>query len=148
MFEHKNHSKVFKRWYIALVILAFVVGIIAGFVFKTGGDVEISPYSYSVSVAEEKFNWVLMFSIWVSCIPLTAILYAVYSHLENQEVLINVLNEIRNKDENKRIESVTSVSSFAAMDRENDTWKCPKCGVVNILSNSSCKNCGYEDRGI
>lgn len=148
MLEHKNHSKVFKRWYIALIALSFVVGIVAGFVFKTGGNVEISPYTYNVSVEEEEFNLVLMLSIWVSCIPLTAILYAVYSHLENQEVTINVLNEIRNKDENKKIESVTSASSFAAMDRENDTWKCPKCGVMNILSNSSCKNCGYEDRGI
>lgn len=148
MLEHKNHSKVFKRWYIALVILAFVVGIIAGVVFKTGGDVEISPYSYSVSVAEEKFNWVLMFSVWVSCIPLTAILYAVYSHLENQEITINILNVIRNKDEMARIDSVTPASNFAAMDRDNETWKCPKCNTVNLLKDNVCKKCGYVDRGI
>lgn len=150
MLQHKNHSEVFKRWYVAVVILAVIAGVAAGFVFKTGGEVEVSSL-YSIDVTEEKFNWALMFAIWVSCVPLAAVLYAVYSHLENQEVTINILNSIRvsNEDSNSETSAPTmQVSNFSAMDKSNDTWKCPKCGVTNLMKDRQCKNCGYEDRGI
>lgn len=153
MFEHKKHSEVFKRWYVAVVILTVIAGVVAGFVFKTGGEVEVSSL-YSIDVTEEKFNWALMFAIWVSCVPLAAVLYAVYSHLENQEVTINILNSIRiNSVSNATVESnkaapTAPISNFAAMDSGNETWRCPKCGTTNLMKNSECKNCGYEDRGI
>lgn len=149
MLQHKNHSEVFKRWYVAVVIIAVIAGVVAGFVFKTGGEVEVSSL-YSIDVTEEKFNWALMFAIWVSCVPLTAVLYAVYSHLENQEVAINLLNAIHNDTRDRKTSNSGSSSSsnFLVMDRNNETWRCPQCNTVNLLKDAACKNCGYIDRGI
>lgn len=89
MYNHKNHSKVFLLLYIALVAIIFIAGIVAGFVYKDGLFDELS--SYSSRYSRESFNWTLALIIWLSDIIPAAVLYAVYSHLDNQEVQINIL---------------------------------------------------------
>lgn len=150
MLNHNYHSEVFKRCCILLVLITVIVGVIAGFVFKTGGDAEISSYGYYISASEPKFNWLLMISIWISCLPLAAILYAVYSHPENQEITINLLNAIYNDINNEKNNNNESspLTNFLAMDKDNKTWRCPQCNTVNLLKDTACKNCGYVDRGI
>lgn len=96
MYSHYEHSKIFKRWCVALVITVFILGIIAGFVFRIEKE-PLSVYGYSSSTVKPSFNWGLAFIIWISEVIPAAILYAVYSHLENQEIQINILNEIRKK---------------------------------------------------
>ncbi len=104
MYNHKNHSKIFKRWCIALVVSVFAIGIIAGFIFKI--EPEYSLYSTSYSSA--KFNWLLAVMIWLSEIVPVAILYAVYSHLENQEVQINILKFLMDNDGSSTAQSTYS----------------------------------------
>ena len=97
-FSHNNHSKGFKYWYIGVILMFLIGGIVAGFIFKTS-DASLSEYYYR-HLAEEHFNWVLMISIWLSGVIPTAILHAVYAHLENQEITIDALNAIYEQTEN------------------------------------------------
>lgn len=100
MYNHKNHSKIFKRWCVALVVTVFAIGIIAGFIFKV--ELEYSSYSSA------KFNWLLAVMIWLSEVVPVAILYAVYSHLENQEVQINILKFLMDNNSSNNAQSTYS----------------------------------------
>ena len=121
MFTHGKHSIVFKRWVIALVILTFIAGIVAGIV-----------YDY---YTDNGFNCWIMIAIWISEVIPIAIIYAAYSHLENQEIQINILNEIRkvltdNSNQTKKIDS--------------DGIICPLCGVKNPIGAERCKKCNKK----
>lgn len=97
MLYHKSHSKFFRNWCYVLLIAVFVLGIIAGFVFKVDNHTTTSLYEHYSSYTQPKasFNWTLTIIIWLSEVIPAAILYAIYSHLENQEIQIEILNEIR-----------------------------------------------------
>ncbi|MDO5399057.1 MAG: hypothetical protein Q4G33_14135 [bacterium] len=143
MYNHKNHSKVFKCWYIALVIIIFIIGIVAGFAFK----IEPTPSLYSLYSSKPKFNWLLAVIIWLSeVIPIT-ILYAVYSHLENQEIQINLLNVLRENTAAKTTDNATgyisanNVSVMRKLDEENNFLRCPNCGKSNPVGTKRCINC-------
>ncbi|MDO5399056.1 MAG: hypothetical protein Q4G33_14130 [bacterium] len=116
MYNHKNHSKVFLLLYIALVAIIFIAGIVAGFVFKDGLFDEL--FSYSSRYSRESFNWTLAFVIWLSDIIPAVVLYAIYSHLDNQEVQINILNAIResNSAPEKNIKRGSSAASSTSAD--------------------------------
>lgn len=135
MYNHKNHSEVFKRWCIALLIIVFVLGIIAGFVFK----IEVGSL-----YIRERFNWELMLIIWFSEIIPLAVLYAVYAHLENQEIQINILNDIRSKLPDKPTPKRETSHSNPVDVFLNSSWTCSNCGKSNLSSATRCSQCNYE----
>lgn len=86
---YKNdRSKYFLRWFWILIILFFIFGIVAGFVFPK------QTISYSFNT-KESFNWFLMLCIWLSGVIPASIIYAVYVHIENQEIQIDILRDLR-----------------------------------------------------
>ena len=137
--RHNNHSRVFKTWFIIAEILFVVIAIALGFIFKTS-TVESTSYYGLITEPEEHFNWGLTITFYLSSIPLTAVLYAVYSHLENQEILINIVDEISRKMDTQaqapnNANDVGTVSSGV-------TWICSKCGGSNPSNSPMCKSCG------
>lgn len=142
MFSHYSHSKVFKVWCIVLVVMVFIIGIVAGFIFKVPSE----RIYY-----EDHFNLGLAVIIWLSDVIPAAILYAVYSHLENQEIQINNLNQIRQtlsdfkfaaKDNSH---TVNTPSNFKKYDNEDKTWTCSKCGRSNPVGAERCSYCDYKN---
>lgn len=102
MYNHKSHSEVFKKWCIALIVVVFALGIIAGFAFAIEKTPDLSTYGrYSNTAPETGFNWIVAIAIWISEVIPATILYAIYSHLENQEIQINILNLIHKKLDEK-----------------------------------------------
>lgn len=93
---HNNHSKVFKIWYIITEILFFALAVISGFIFE---ETDIW--------GDRSYNWLWAIGIYISSIPITAILYAIYSHLENQEIQIDlsgeIVEELRKRNNNQDI---------------------------------------------
>ena len=146
MYTHNEHSQVFKRWCIALVVVVFILGIIAGFVFKIEKE-PLSVYGYySSSHAKSSFNWGLACIIWLSEVIPAAVLYAVYSHLENQEIQINNLNEIRKtlteqKSPVSKTNSTQNVPSFKKFDETDNSLICPMCKTRNPIGSERCRNC-------
>ncbi|MGN0163937.1 MAG: hypothetical protein ACI4EA_10240 [Candidatus Ornithomonoglobus sp.] len=152
MFHHNEHSKFFKYWFIASIITVVMIGIIAGFVFS------IEDYSY---YSADKFNWLVAIMIWISGIIPAAVLYAIYSHLDNQEVQINNLNEIRKsldilkasgKDTgNVQRNTVAQKPSVSTKPRtinnvvSGDIWVCPLCKTKNPAKAKRCSNCNSEN---
>ncbi len=132
MYNHKRHSKVFKSWLILVEIVYFIIAIIAGFIIKT---------------AQETFNWSLALLVWASNVPLLAILYAVYSILDNQENQIDISYKILEKLQNSQChnksvdKSILSNLASESLD-SNNAWICPKCGDKNKQSSMQC-SCGY-----
>lgn len=93
-FSHYSRSESFRKWLIAIVLLFLICGIAAGFVFRID---DLTAYEFLSSRSEGDFNWVLMISVWLSGVVPSVILYAIYAHLENQEIMINALNAIYEK---------------------------------------------------
>ena len=90
-----ENSNVFKIWAIILAVVFFVAGIVAGFMFK----VETGYY-----ITREEFNYALMIAMWFSGILPVLASYAVYAHLQNQEMQIRTLLQIKyllTKDESE-----------------------------------------------
>lgn len=143
MFSHKSHSAVFKRWCIVLSVAVFIFGIVAGFVFKTQEVSYSTSYYYSTPHSESHFNWGLMFMIWLAYVIPVAILYAVYSHLENQEIQINILNEIRKTmTEPQKMPVVTNQSvTYKRLDEQDNTTICTMCGAKNPIGAQRCSKC-------
>ena len=146
MYSHYGHSKVFKIWCIALVVVVFIIGIVAGFIFKVQATSRI--------YYEEHFNWGLAVIIWLSDVIPAAILYAIYSHLENQEIQINNLNQIRQtlndfKLAAKETATVTTTahtkSNFKKYDNLDTTWVCSNCGKSNPVGAERCSYCDYKN---
>lgn len=142
MYSHYEHSKIFKHWCIAIVITIFILGIIVGFVFK------VEEYSLYSTYNNEHFNWGLACIIWLSEVIPTAILYAVYSHLENQEIQINNLNQIRQfLNDYKLSDTKTTHSSdnakpnFKNLDKPDNSLICPMCKTKNAIGAERCSNC-------
>ncbi len=139
--NHKNHSRVFFRWFWVTLIAYIAIGIVAGFLFPKPVDIT-SLYSFD---EETKFNWLLMIGVWISGIIPEAIIYAVYSHLENQEIQIDILDNIykisngtntpKSVDTNRNSYRNTSAANRQA------TWVCPQCGTTNQPYNERCTNC-------
>ena len=80
-------SGTFKNLAVILAILFFIAGIASGFVFKTAED--------SSLFSEEKFNYVLMISVWLSGAFPVIISYAAYAHFRNQELQIQIMSQIK-----------------------------------------------------
>lgn len=146
MYSHYEHSKIFKRWCVALIITVFILGIVAGFVFK------VEEYSLYSTYSDEHFNWVLALIIWFSEVIPAAILYAVYSHLENQEIQINNLNQIRQflNDYKLSDTKATHLSddakpNFKNLDKADKTWVCSKCGKSNPVGVDRCSSCDFKN---
>lgn len=135
MYNHKNHSEVFKRWCTTLLGIVFILGIIAGFIFKV---------EEGIIYTDERFNWELMLIIWFSEIVPLAILYAVYAHLENQEIQINILNDIRSKLPDKPTPKRETAHSNPVDAFLNSSWTCSNCGKSNLSSATRCNQCNYE----
>lgn len=127
LFYHKEHSELFKKLTIAIIIIYVIAGIAIGFVFPK--EIQTSFY-YSFEV-ETEFNWLMMLVVWFSGIIPTALVYAVYAHLDNQEVTINVLNDIRSKHIKSTERPVSSGMKKV----------CPMCHTENPIGADRCENC-------
>ncbi|MCD8391165.1 MAG: zinc finger Ran-binding domain-containing protein, partial [Firmicutes bacterium] len=97
---------------------------------------------------EEHFNWALTIAVWISAVIPAAILYAVYSHLENQEIQINLLNVIsRNQmtdDYNLAGTGTSTSSNTQAPIKPANTWTCPKCRTINPNTLNRCTACDHK----
>ena len=148
MLAYTEHSRVFKTLGVVLVAAVLVFGVIAGFVFATPEEPLLSLYGSGRVSSDTEFNWILMLLIWFSSIVPIVALYAVYSHLDNQETMMRIMLEIE-KNSGKSLSAQKKVSSsFAAMDKNNRTWKCSLCGATNMLSDAACKKCGHKNDGM
>ena len=145
---HRYHSTYFKRWAIIAEIVFLLSGIIAGFLFKT---VDVSSKYYSLS--ETHFNWLLMLSVWSMSVVPVSILYGVYSHLENQEIQIDILREIyETQSLNTQNPAQSNIPNTAQPTQakppitptvsSHNNWKCSKCGRINDANTIACKDCG------
>lgn len=135
---HKNHSKYFKIWYIVAEIAFILLAIILGFVFKTSDS--------NLLYSEEHFNWGLAISIWVSSVIPISVLYAVYAHLENQEIQIDIMyqtyHEICKQNTPSKVIRTSSNTSTTSTTSSNANWTCKKCGHINKLNSMQCADCG------
>lgn len=135
---HNNHSRTFKNYYIATEILFILLAIVMGFVFKVQPD---------NSFDEEHFNWGLAIIFYLSSVPIAVVLYAIYSHLENQEIQINLIGRIIENLETKEDKKQFPPASIANVTQNktivsNGYWCCKKCQEKNPTSSQFCKNCG------
>ena len=115
-YTHNERSKVFKILFIVSIIVIFILGIISGNMFD----------SY-------EFNWMAAIMIWISGVIPVAILYAIYAHLENQEIQINNLNKIRKE--------LACDSQSAHKQTAEKSKTCPMCHTENPIDARRCINC-------
>lgn len=131
-----NHSSTFKIWLIIVEIVYIIAAIIAGFVFKVE-----SFYG------KDSFNWGLCIIVWASNFPIFAILYAIYSHLDNQEFQMmisdKILEELKNTQYTKGNTASNPNTVHTTVNSASNTWICPKCDTRNKSSDIQCINCGH-----
>lgn len=139
--HHNNHSRTFFRWFWFLVILYLIAGIAAGIVYPKPIDHAVS---YSLDAPEAVFNWLLMVLVWLSGVIPTAIIYAVYAHLENQEIQIDMLASIREANrQNAGPQSKVHENELnqPAAVNIHSTWVCKRCGATNQSYDERCMKC-------
>lgn len=82
--EFVKRSGFFRGLVIVYVLVFVIGGIVAGNIFKL-------PTRYSF---ESDFNTTLMFLVWISGAFYVLIWYAIYVHIQNQEVQIRYLQRL------------------------------------------------------
>lgn len=101
-------------------------------------------------------NWGITIILFVSCalpsIILSIILYALSEILERQEIIFKALNI--SLEANDKITSISydnavneahsdlgAHNAATTMNISKSSWKCPTCGHINDISQSSCGLC-------
>lgn len=123
-------STFFKIAAIANGIIGFIAGIICGSAYPTITVEYEYPYSQrSDIISTEHFNVGLMFLIWAVFITLTLLYLAIYTHLDNQEIMYSYIknhfeddnkSEINNTESSDLNISNTDTVNFSVINSNND----------------------------
>ena len=142
-----KNSRIFKIIGVVVAIIGFVSGIAGGFLFPA---VDMNYSKYLGLLTKTYFNFVFMFTCWVStaflCIFIFGIAYII-EYLEMINIkLYKLENENKSSDGGENIEPIIArKQDFGSKSRRIGTldgeWKCPKCGRINANYVGTC-GCG------
>lgn len=139
---NQKRSRIYKIWTLITAIIFFAGGIILGFVFKT------TEYTgsglFSTPMAEQHFNWSLMFILWFSAILPVLSLYAIYIHLDNQEQMLACLKSICPAKAPATTSWSASTNIPTQQAQSNTAWQCKICGTENTADSTVCSKCGWS----
>lgn len=139
---NQKRSRIYKIWALITAIIFFAGGIILGFVFKT------TEYTgsglFSTPMAEQHFNWSLMFILWFSAILPVLSLYAIYIHLDNQEQMLVYLKSICPAEISTAAYHPASKHISTQQAPSNTVWQCKICGTENTADSTVCSKCGWS----
>lgn len=131
MLKHNNHSNRIRIIAIVATVIFIIIGIITGYVL----------------------NAFALLSIWLYAAIQAIAFYIVYAHIQNQEIQIENLNEIRDAlNSSKKKSEVIKGNASSNMSNKTDnprttgpTWVCPLCKTENPLGAKRCSNCNSEN---